>query len=78
MSQEVYFGEVEVRRFDRFEAVLDRIASKLEESAPSASTNTATDAMQRLVRLVDSCESTDDFRNRAFVIINSYRAAQHP
>jgi hypothetical protein len=31
MSNEVYFGEVDVRRFDRFEALLERIADALDK-----------------------------------------------
>ena len=50
MSQEFYFGEVDVRRFDRFESLLERIASKLEESAPSASNNSDYAAALKLAR----------------------------
>lgn len=54
----------------------NRIITELREAQERAD-NSAMDAMRRLVLLVDSCESTEDFRNRAFVLINKYRAAQH-
>ena len=66
MSQELYFGEVDVRRFDRFESLLERIASKLEEPAPSASTNTGSPKLLcELEGIRDSLEQHPDMGGSA-------------
>lgn len=66
MSQEFYFGEGDVRRFDRFESLLERIASKLEEPAPSASTNNARDVIALIVEEHAKVRSTKGYAVTSF------------